>query len=195
VAGDVALVAHEVLGVGRLVVDRERDVDGHALRQRGAAGEVEHVVDVLGAHDALVVGGEVREQVVGVEVLQVAGADEVVVGHPGHGQQRHALQAGVEQAVGEVDGAGPGRGEADAEPARHARVADGRHGADLLVADVHVAEAVVPRPQRLHEAVDAVARQAEDGVNAPVHEPVHEQVGGCVGHGCCSVVAGVQATA
>jgi hypothetical protein len=114
-AGDVALVAHQVLGLRGLVVDREGDVHGDAVGERRAAGEVEHVVDVLGAHDPLVVGGEVAVEVVGVEVLQVVGADEVVIGHPRDGQERHALEAGAEQPVGQVDGAGARGGEADAE--------------------------------------------------------------------------------
>jgi hypothetical protein len=54
-AGGVAVV-----GVGRLETDREGDVHRHAVVERGAAREVEHVVDVLRTHDALVVGGEVR---------------------------------------------------------------------------------------------------------------------------------------
>lgn len=68
-AGDVALVAHQVFGLGRLEVDREGEVDRCPLRERRPAGEVEHVLDVLGTHDPLVVGGEVRVEVVGVEVL------------------------------------------------------------------------------------------------------------------------------
>ena len=113
---------------------------GAALRERGAAGEVDDVVDVRGAHDPLVVDRQVREQVVGVVVLEVVGADQVVVGHPGDGQQRRALELGVEQPVGEVDRARARGGKAHAELAGELRVAHRGHRADLLVADVDVAD-------------------------------------------------------
>jgi hypothetical protein len=157
-------------------------VDGGAARQRGAAGEVEHVVDVLGAHDPLVVDGEVREQVVAVVVLQVMGADQVVVGHAADREERHTLESRVEQAVGEVDRARARGGEADPELAREPRIADRRHRPDLLVADVDVAQPVLPRAERLHEPVDPVAREAEDGVDAPFHEAFDEQIRGGVSH-------------
>src|SRR5689334_24404998 len=47
-----------------------------------------------------------------------------------------------------------------------------------------VPEPVVPLAQRIHEPVDAVPGQAEDGVEAPLDEPVDQDVGGgaVVGH-------------
>ena len=147
-----------------------------------AAGQVHHVLDVLWPHHALVVEREVREQVVGVEVLEVVGADQVVVCHPADREQRRAVHTRVEQAVGQVDRAGTGGGEADAELAGELRVAHGRHRTDLFVAHVDVADPVVARAERLHEAVDPVARKAEDGVHAPLAEPLDEQVRSGLGH-------------
>jgi hypothetical protein len=50
------------------------------------------------------------------------------------------------------------------------------------VADVGVPQTVATRAQRVHHAVDAVAGQPEDGVHAPRHEALDEQVGGGVSH-------------
>ena len=42
---------------------------------------------------------------------------------------------------------------------------------------------VLARAQRLHDAVDAIAGQAEDDIDAPVNEGFDEDVGSGVGHG------------
>lgn len=40
-----------------------------AIGERGAAGEIEHVLQMLGTHQPLVVDGNVLEQVILVDVL------------------------------------------------------------------------------------------------------------------------------
>ena len=94
---------------------------------------VHHVVDVGRPHDALVVDGHVHEQLVEVHVLLVVRADQVVEGVPGDRQHRLAVALGVVQAVEQVDAAGAGGRQADAEPAGVLGVAAGGEGGRLLV--------------------------------------------------------------
>jgi predicted DNA-binding protein with PD1-like motif len=65
----------------------------------------------------------------------------------------------------------------DDEPARELGMGAGRERGGLLVPGVDEADAVAVRPQRLHHAVDAVARQSEHGVHAPVDQPFDQDVG------------------
>nr|WP_202911390.1 hypothetical protein [Ornithinicoccus soli] len=125
---------------------------------------------MLRTHDPLVVERHVVEHVVDVHVLQVARADQVVVGHACDGEDRRLLDAGVQHAVEQMRGARAAGGEADAELAGERGVPDRRHRGDLLVSDMDVADLVLPLAQRVHQAVDAVPGQAEDGVHAPLDE-------------------------
>jgi hypothetical protein len=47
----------------------------------------------------------------------------------------------------------------------------GHEGRRFLVANLDEADPLADLPQALHEAVDAVARQAEDGVDASIDKP------------------------
>jgi hypothetical protein len=55
-------------------------------------------------------------------------------------------------------------------------VAGAEHGR-LLVVDEHEAHPVLVAAQALHDPVDAVPGQPEDGVHAPVGQPLDEQPG------------------
>ena len=127
---------------------------------------------MLGTHDALVVQRERAEELIRVEILQVARADQVVVAHTADRQERCLLESSIEQAIEHVDGTGRGGREAHSEATREFRVPDGGHGADFLVPDVDVPHTVLGLVERLHEAVDAVSRQAKDGVDSPIDQPV-----------------------
>ena len=48
----------------------------------------------------------------------------------------------------------------------------------FFVPHLDEADLVLPRAQRLHDAVDAVAGQAEDDIDAPVEQGVDEHVRG-----------------
>ena len=89
---------------------------------------------------------------------------------PGDGQHRLAVQLGVVEAVEQVDAARAGGGQADAQPAGVLGVAAGHERRRLLVAHLDEADRVLALAQRLHDAVDAVAGQAEDDLHAPVRD-------------------------
>ena len=110
-------------------------------------------------------------------------ADQVVVGHAGDREHGLPVQLRVVEAVEQMEAAGPGRREADAEPAGELRIAARHEGGRLFVAHLDEADRVLALAQRLHDAVDAVAGQAEDGIHAPVLQHVDQNVGGCLSHG------------
>ena len=164
------------------------DVRDAARGQRGLDGLVDDVDDVGRPHDPLVVGGDVHEQLVEVDVLLVVRADQVVEGVAGDRQHRLAVALGVVEAVEQVDAARPGRGQADAQPAGVLGVAAGGERGGLLVPHLDEADLVLVRAQRLEDAVDAVAGEAEDRVHAPVDQPLDQQIGDGLRHRsllCC----------
>jgi hypothetical protein len=120
------------------------------------------------AHDPLVEDGHVLEQVIRVDVLLIVRPDEVVVGHAGDGEDGHTVQLGVIEAIEQVDRPRSGRRHADAQATAELRVAHGCERCGFLVTHVHEADPVPGLAERLQEAVDAVAGQAEDRVHSPV---------------------------
>src|SRR6266498_1366726 len=76
----------------------------------------------------------------------------------------------------------PGGRETDADRTGELGIAASHEGRGLFVTDLDEGDAVLTRSQCLHDAVDAVARQAEDDTNAPVNEAIHEDIGRCSRH-------------
>ena len=163
-------------GVHLLDVDRERDVGDATVGERCPAREVGDVLDVRGAHDALAVLRDVHEQPIKGYVLLGVGADEVVVRHAGNGKDGLAVEGRVVEPVqGENPARARGR-QADAQLAGELGVATGHQSRGFLVADLNEADLVTPLAQRLHEAVDPVAREAEDDLDAPVPDRLDQNV-------------------
>ena len=96
-----------------------------------------------------------------VDLLLVSMSHQVVVGLPGDGQDRGAVQLGVVEAVQQVDRPGPAGGDADAEPPGELGVAAGGERGPLFVPALDEPDLLSVLPQRLEEPVDAVAGQAE----------------------------------
>src|SRR6185437_14650580 len=125
VVGDVGVGALIHVEAPLLHVFGDGDVAHAVTAEGGLDGGVDHVDDVGGSHDALVVDGDIHVELVEVHILLVAGADEVVEGVAGDGEHGLAVALGVVEAVEEVDAAGAGGGEANAEAARVLGVAAG----------------------------------------------------------------------
>jgi hypothetical protein len=104
----------------------------------------------------------------------------------GDGEDRLAIQLGVVEAVQQVEAARTRGGQADAELPRVLRVGARHEGGGLLVADLDEPDLLPPRAERLHDAVDAVAGQAENHFDAPVTEGLDQYVGRGVGHQAAS---------
>jgi hypothetical protein len=146
-------------------------------RQSGANGLIHHVFHVIRPHDSFVVFADIHEHLVEIDVLLGPGADQVVEGVASDGQDGLAVVLGVVQAVEQVDAAGARGGHAHAQRAGVFGVATGREGRRLLVPHLHEADLVLILPQRLEEAVDPTAGEAEDHLHVPVEETLDQQVG------------------
>jgi hypothetical protein len=112
--------------------------------QGGAAGEVDHVLDVGRAHDARAVLGYVAKQVVGLDVLLGMRRDQVVIRHAGDREHRRLVELGVVERVQQVHGAGARRGQTHAQTSRELGVRARHEGGGLLVSYLHEAQAVLP---------------------------------------------------
>src|SRR5207248_4572598 len=108
---------------------------------------------------------------------------QVVDLEPGDRQYRDAVEFGVVEPVQQVDAAGPRGRDADAEPAGEFRVAAGGEGCGLLMPHLDKANAVLAFAERLDNAVDAVAGDAEHGVDAPGRQGVDQNVAAGRFHG------------
>jgi hypothetical protein len=87
------------------------------------------------------------------------------------------VELGVVQAVEQVDAARAGGGQADPDLAGRLGVAAGHERGRLLVVNEHEPHLVLVAAQPLHDPVDAVAGQAEDGVHSPVGQSFDQQLG------------------
>ncbi len=101
---------------------------------------------------------------------------------PVSGQDRDVVELGVVQAVQEMDGAWPRCGQAHAEPTGRLGITGGHEGGGLLVMDEDEADPVLVASEPFHDAVDAVAGQAEDGVDTPVRQSLDEHLRRNCGH-------------
>ena len=61
-------------------------------------------------------------------------------------------------------------------------VAAGGKGRRLLVPHLDEAQLLLTLAQRLEEAVDAVARKAEDRIHSPVEQSLNQQITSAFGH-------------
>ena len=160
-----------------LEVDGAGDVRHASADQCRAAGRVDQGLGLSRARELLVVDGDVAIEGQQIDFLMVIGAEEVVVGLARDGKHRRPVLLGVIEAVQEMNRAGPRGGDADAEAARELGVAAGHEGRGLLVADLDEAHLVLPRPEGLHQPIDAVAGQPEDHVHFPVDQPIDDELG------------------
>ena len=149
---------------------------------RVADGQVDQGRDLHRDVDHHVVVCDVLEELLEVDLLLVAGAEQLGLLHARDGQDALVVELGVVEAVEQMHAAGPGGRQAHPEPARDLRVAAGHERGGLLVVDQHEADSVLVPSQGLREAVDPVAGQPEDRVDPPVDEAFNEQLGGDLGH-------------
>src|SRR5688572_30733538 len=70
----------------------------------------------------------------------------------------------------------PGRREANAKSAGEFRIAACHEGGRFFVANLNKPNLFLPFSQRLHDPVDAVTRQTEDDLDAPVVKSIDENI-------------------
>lgn len=177
-AGGVEATLERVeLGVGFLDVDGDGEVGDGAAAQRGAHRVVDQRRDGNRNVDHRVVGGDVLEHPVEVDLLLEERAQEGGALHAGDGQYRGVVELGVVQAVEQVQAARSRRRQAHPQPPSGLGVARGHERGGFLVLHEDEADPVLVAAQPLHDPVDAIAGDPEDGVDPPVDEPLNEQLG------------------
>ena len=162
---------------GHLDVVRHGQVGHPAPGIRGAHGDVHQCGQLRRVVDHLVVDRDVLVEPVEVHFLLVAGAQHRGFLHASDGQHRHVIQLGVVEPVQQVDATWTRRGQADADLPRGLGVGGRHERGRLFVMDQHELDPVLMTAEAFHDAVDAVARKAEDGVHAPVSEPLDQSLG------------------
>ena len=194
-AGNDPGPAHAHAGVDRAVgvprLDRlgllhvvGKDHHGHAALGLGDAHRpVDQMPRLLGRRADLDELRDVLHQRGEVDFLLVMAAQRGarLLAHDRH--HRLAVELGVVQSVQQMDGARPGGRQAHADLAGEAGVAAGHEGCFLLVADLHEVERILHAAQRRQQAVDAIARIAEQAAHAPLAEPLEDEIADGLGHG------------
>jgi hypothetical protein len=106
-----------------------------------------------------------------------------VKGHAGDRKHRLTVQLRVVEPVQQMYSAGTGCRDADPEASGELRVAARHERRRFFVPHLHEADLVALLPQRFHDAVDAVAGETEDRVDAPLVQDVDEDLSCRLSHG------------
>ena len=101
-----------------------------------------------------------------------------MVGHAGEREHRRLVELGVVKAVQEMDRSWAGGREADAQPSGVLGVSAGRERGGLFVSDVNKTDTVPVLAQAFHQAVHAVAGQAENSIYPEVCETGDQDLAG-----------------
>src|SRR5262249_53976964 len=109
-------------------------------------------------------------------LLEIGAADFGARDVGGDREHRHAAAMAVEQAVDEMQVAGPAAAGTDGEFAREVRLGAGGEGRGLLVAQMHPRDLLL-LAQRIGETVQRIADHAVDALDARDIEGFGHQVG------------------
>lgn len=171
-------------GLGLLLLDVVGDDDrgDPAGGQRGLEGPVDDVPGLARVHDHLAVLGDVREQLVESDLLLVVGAQRQPLLLAHHRHDGLVVELGVVQAVEEVHGARPRRGDATAHLAGELGVTAGHERRHLLVPGLDELRVPVRAVEGAEQSVDPVTRIAVHPLDAPLGQAL-EHVVGDLGHG------------
>ena len=115
-----------------------------ATRQRGLDRFIHDVDHVGRPHDALVVRGDIHEQLVQIHILLIMRSDQVVKGVTGNGEHRLAIALGVVQPIQQVNSARTRSRQAHAKPARVFGVAASRESGGFFMPNLNESDLVLP---------------------------------------------------
>jgi len=147
-----------------------------------AARELHDVFNVRRSHDARVVNADVHEQLVELDILLGVGVHEVMILQAGDGEHWRAVELGVVEPVQQMNSTRTRGGEAHAQPSGEFGIAACHQRRRLLMAHLHEADAILALSERFHDAVDAIAGQAENGIDAPLQQAFHQAISGSRSH-------------
>ena len=159
-----------------LKVDRNGDVRDAAVGNRSATRQINDILNMRGAHDALVVDADIHVKLVERHILLGVSADQVVELQACDRQHRRTIHLRVVEAIQQVDSTRAGGGEADAEFPGVFGVAAGHECGGFFMPHMNKANFVLARAQRFHDAVDTVSGQPEDHFDTPIDQRFHEHI-------------------
>ena len=151
-AGSLLVVTCPVLDVLR-----DRDVRDGATGSAVLIASSTTLYNVRRSHHALVVGGDVHEQLVEIDVLLIMRADQIVERVPRDRQHGLAVALRVVETVQAVDASRSGCREAHAQPTGVFRVSARRERGGFLVSHLDEADLVLMTAERFEDPVYAVA--------------------------------------
>ena len=130
-------------GLKRDVARDHHDRDA-AIAHRLPDRDLQNAGHLVGPGDQLAIVAALLEQVFRMRLLEISGADFGRRDLRRNGKHRHARAVAIEQAVDEVQVAGPAAAGADRELARQMRFGTGRESGDLLVPDMDPFDLALP---------------------------------------------------
>jgi hypothetical protein len=175
------------LGVlGLLDVVGEDHTRHRAARARHAHRAVDQMPGLGGLHaDLDELAGDVLEQRRQVDLLLVVGAERRALLLADDRHDRLVVELGVIEPVEQMDGAGAGGRQADADLAGELRVRGRGQRGDLLVARLEKLDALSELVKGAKDPVDAVARIPVDAAHPPVGKPPQHVLPDSLSHGRC----------
>jgi hypothetical protein len=141
----------------RLHIDGDGDVGDAALHDGGANRQVNHIFHVRRIHDALVVTGDINEELIELHVLLGKGSGNVLELHAGDGEDGLLIHLRIVETVEKMNAAGTGGGETHAETPGELGVGAGHEGCRLFVPYVNEANLLLLFAERFHDSVDSIA--------------------------------------
>src|ERR1051326_1492636 len=104
-------------------------------------------------HNSLVIGGDIKVELVEGDILLRVRPDEIVELKSGDRQNRLAVELRVIKTIQEVNAAGAGGRKAHAKLACIFRVAARHEGRGFLMSHLNETDFFLPRAQSFHDAV------------------------------------------
>ena len=164
---------------GRRLLDVAGKDDGGdaASRLRDSQRTIHQVAHLIRRHaDLDEVPGHILEERRQIDLLLVVTADRATHRLTNDGEDRLVVQLGVIESVEQVNGPGSRGGEAHTHLAGDPGMAAGHEGGLLLMPDLNELEAVAGPAQRGNDPADPVAGIAEDAPDAPLRQPVQQEI-------------------
>ena len=147
-----------------------------------AHGALQNLRQLFGARDQFHVVAALLEQALGVRGLKVVNADFTARNVRGQRQHRHTAAMGVEQAVDQMQVAGPATAGTHRQFAGQMRFSACGKGCGFFVAHVNPLDLLLAA-QRVGKAVQRIADHAIHTFNAGLLKSLGDEIGYCSGHG------------
>ncbi len=158
--------------------DHDRDA---TIAYRLPDRNLQNAGHLVGSRNQLTIVTALLEQVFGMGFLEISGAEFGRRDLRGNGKHRQARPLTIEQAIDEVQIARSTATGADRKLACQMRFAAGRESCDLLVPHMHPFYLSLAA-DRIGQAVQAVADDAIDPLDASCRESFRKLISDCFGH-------------